>query len=320
MKAKLLGFIERFRGKRILVIGDIMLDKYLNGDVSRISPEAPVPIVTVKNERFVPGGAANVACNIASLGGNAVMAGVIGKDEPGTLLMKELQERGIETSQVIVDRKKPTTQKVRVVAQNQQLLRVDYEDAGNICHETEMELIKSVRKEIPGVDALVVSDYAKGVITPELMKSIQSARNNKVLIVDPKPTHRSLYTEVSVITPNLKEAMEMAPREESSIDGMGNYLVNELKSTILITLGEKGMALFQKDGKKTEIPTHAKEVFDVSGAGDTVVAALALALSSGASVEQAAMIANYAAGVKVGKRGTASVGVEELRDALEGGI
>ncbi|MBI2575936.1 D-glycero-beta-D-manno-heptose-7-phosphate kinase [Candidatus Woesearchaeota archaeon] len=318
MKGQLLGLIEKFKGKKILVIGDIMLDKYLKGDVSRISPEAPVPIVTVTGERFVPGGAANVASNIASLGGNVRMAGVIGNDDPGELLIKELQRRGVGTDSVIIDKKKPTTQKVRIVAQNQQLLRVDYEDTAYIAPATENELIRSIQSSIPDSDAIVVSDYAKGAITSELMRSIHTARNNQYLIVDPKPKHKALYAGVSIITPNLKEAREMAhAHDEPGV--LGKQLVGELQSTILITLGDKGMALFEQNGNITEIPTKAKEVFDVSGAGDTVVAALALALAAGADFVQAAFLANHAAGVVVGKVGTAVCSIEELQGSIDRG-
>ena len=309
MSNELIQILNKFKEKNILVIGDIMLDKYIFGDVERISPEAPVQIVNVKEEKFIPGGAANVANNIAALNANAFMIGVIGNDNEAIILLNELKKRNINTEGIITDNQKPTTQKVRVLGQKQQLLRIDYEKKDYLNKETESKIITFIKEKIEKIDAIIISDYAKGVITKNLMENIKKLAENKIIIVDPKPKHKDFYKNTTLITPNLKEAKEMADNEED--------LIKELNTSILVTKGEKGMSLLEKDGNITNIPTKAKEVYDVSGAGDTVVATLALALASNATLKQAAILANHAAGITVGKIGTSTVTIEEIKGSLK---
>ena len=310
---ELISILNNFKGKNILVIGDIMLDKYIFGNVERISPEAPVQVLDVEKEDYVPGGAANVANNIAALQGNAIMVGTVGNDHSKDILIKELKKRNINTEGIFTDENKPTIQKVRVLGQKQQLLRIDYEKRGYLNKELEENILNFIKQKT-NIDAIIISDYAKGVITKELMNQIKEIAKNKIIIVDPKPKHKEFYKNVTLVTPNLKEAKEMAKKED--INEIGKQLIAELNTNILITTGEKGMSLFENN-ETTNIPTKAKEVYDVSGAGDTVVATLALALTSGATPKQAAILANHAAGITVGKLGTSTVTIEEIKQDLE---
>jgi len=319
---ELIKIITQFKNKKILVVGDIMLDKYIWGDVTRISPEAPVPVVSVQAESYAPGGAANVANNIAALGSSSYMVGIIGKDLANEVLLKEIKRRNIKTEGIIIDEKKPTIQKVRVIGQHQQLLRFDYEKKEYLNKETEDTILQFIINKIKEVDGIVVSDYAKGVVTKKLMDSIirLCKENRKIIVIDPKPQHKKLYKDATLITPNCKEASEMAgiePVSEEDVARIGKRILKELKAPVLITRGEKGMTLFETNGKITSIPTKAKEVYDVTGAGDTVVATAILALTCGATLAQAAIIANNAAGIVVGKVGTSTLTVDELRQSLE---
>ena len=319
---ELIKIITQFKNKKIIVVGDIMLDKYIWGDVTRISPEAPVPVVSVQAESYAPGGAANVANNIAALGSSSYMVGIIGKDLANEILLKEIKRRNIKTDGIIVDEKKPTIQKIRVIGQHQQLLRVDYEKKEYLNKETEEIILKFIMKKIKETDGVIVSDYAKGVVTKKLMENIIKLckENRKTIVIDPKPQHKKLYKDVTLITPNCKEASEMAgiePSSEENVAKIGKKILKELKAPVIITRGEKGMTLFETNGKITSIPTKAKEVYDVTGAGDTVVATAILALTCGATLAQAATIANHAAGVVVGKVGTSTLTTDELRQSLE---
>ena len=322
MKQKLLQILEKFKGKKVLVIGDIMIDKYIWGDVLRISPEAPVQVVNVVKETYEPGGASNVANNITSLNGNAFMVGISGSDDVKNILLQELKKRNINTDGIFTDKDKPTIQKIRIMGRGQQLLRVDYEKREHIHKDIENLIIEFLKKNVKDVDVVVVSDYAKGVITQEICnKLIQLAKeNNKPLIVDPKPKHKDLYSNVTLITPNNTEAGEMmgiGDGTDEAVTEIGSKLLKHLNTNVLITRGEKGMSLFEKDGSITNIPTKAKEVYSIIGAGDIVVSTLALALASGANLKEAATLANIAAGIKVGKIGTASVSIEEIKRELE---
>ncbi|MEM4240123.1 MAG: D-glycero-beta-D-manno-heptose-7-phosphate kinase [Candidatus Woesearchaeota archaeon] len=312
------SIIDRFPEKTILVLGDVMLDKYIWGRVSRISPEAPVQIVEVQSETYAPGGAANAANNIVSLGGKAVLIGMVGDDFHKDILIKELEQRGI-ASQLVLDNR-PTTTKIRVMGQRQQLVRIDYEHKHPIDDETGKKILEVI-KETPS-DAIVISDYAKGIITQQLYDEIlRLAESLKVpVFVDVKPRQAVNYAGATVIKTNHKEACELAGVEEHNDDGIenvGKMLVEHLKSNIVITRGERGVSIFSREGKITHAPTKAKQVFDVTGAGDTFLAALALSFASGASLEDSSIIANHAAGIKVGKIGTASVSAEELRQDLQ---
>ena len=318
----LIRLIEQFKNKKILVIGDVMLDKYIWGEVSRISPEAPVQIVNVIKESYAPGGAANVANNIVALSAQTFMAGIVGNDTTKDKLIQELKKRNIEVSGLIDDKNKRTIQKVRVIGRNQQLLRFDYEKKDYVDIETETNIFDFISKNIDDIDAVIVSDYAKGVITKHLMKKIIELckEKNKIIVVDPKPKHKEFYKNATLITPNNTEAQQMTNFEEdANVEKIGRQLLTELNSNILITKGEKGMSLFEKNGKITNIPTFAKEVYDIIGAGDTSVATVALALASGSSFEEAAMIANHAAGITVGKVGTSTVSIDELKKSIENG-
>ncbi|MBD3164400.1 D-glycero-beta-D-manno-heptose-7-phosphate kinase [Candidatus Woesearchaeota archaeon] len=311
--------INKFKNQNILVIGDLILDKYIFGNVERISPEAPVPVIEVKKEMYVPGGAANAANNVSSLGGRAFLLGIVGEDTSKDILLEEARNKGISTEGIITDPRKPTIQKIRVVGQNQQLLRIDYEDKSYIDNEEKIiERIKNKEK----IGAILISDYAKGTITKKLMKDVLglAKKKNIILIIDPKPRHKSFYKSCYLITPNKKEAEEMtnmAIKTEEDLEKAGTKLMEELDCNVLITTGERGMSLFEKKNAPIHIPTLAKEVYDVSGAGDTVIATLSLALSSRASLKDAAVLANHAAGIKVGKLGTAPVSAEELKNSLD---
>ena len=320
----LIKIIEKFKDKKILVLGDVMLDKYIWGDVSRISPEAPVQVVNVVKESYAPGGASNVANNIAALSAKSLIVGIVGNDTTKDQLILELKKRNIDVSGLINDENKRTIKKVRVFGRSQQLLRFDYEKKGYVSTETENNILYFISKKIDEIDAIIVSDYAKGVITKNLMEKLITIciEKNKIIVVDPKPKHKNFYKNATLIAPNHKEAHEMtglAEEEPSNvdIDNMGKKLLQELNSTVLITKGEKGMSLFEKDGKITNISTFAKEVYDIVGAGDTSAATLTLALASGASFEEAAVIANHAAGITVGKIGTSTVNIEELKKSIE---
>ena len=320
----LLKVIEQFKNKKILILGDVMLDKYIWGDVSRISPEAPVQIVNVTGESYVPGGAANVANNIAALSAKSFIVGVVGNDNTKKELIKELEKRNVDVNGLIIDENKRTIRKVRVFGRNQQLLRFDYEKKGYVDANTENSIFDFVSKKLDEIDAIIISDYAKGTITKNLMEKLIALckEKNKIVVIDPKPKHKGFYKNATLITPNHKEAHEMTGLAEEylsdvDIEKMGKKLLGELNSTILITKGEKGMSLFEKDEKVTIIPTFAKEVYDIVGAGDTSAATLTLALASGASFGEAAVIANHAAGITVGKIGTSTVSIEELRKSIE---
>lgn len=290
-----------------------MLDRYILGEVNRISPEASVPVFAVEKEFFAPGGAANVAVNIAALGGKVFVAGVVGKDEVGSALIKKLKAREIGTAGVIKIAGGLTTQKIRIVTQNQQLIRIDKEDNSVLADEIEKKLINFVSKNIKRWDALVISDYAKGVVGKKISKSVinLAKRHKKPIIGDAKPKHASYFKNISVLAPNHKEAAEMAGAND--IKRAGKIIRKKLNCNVLITQGPQGMILFEKD-KIERFPSKAKEVFDVVGAGDTVTAVLALCLASGFDLRTAAVMANHAAGIVVGKRGTAAVSPKELAE------
>ena len=321
-KEKLLRIIEQFSNKKILVIGDVMLDKYIWGEVSRVSPEAPVQVVKVDKESYAPGGAANVASNVASLNGTTYMIGLVGNDPANKMLISELNSRQINTEGMVEDKNRPTIQKVRVIGKGQQLLRFDYENGNYLDERMETKIFDFVLKRIQNIDAIIISDYAKGIITKNLAEKLISLANEKkkIIVIDPKPKHKHFYKNATLITPNNNEACEMLNIEEKDDNDLikaGKSLLENLNSALIITRGEKGMAIFEKNNEITNIPTKAKEVYDIVGAGDTVVATLALALASNATLKEAATIANYAAGVTVGKVGTSTVITDEIKNALK---
>jgi len=310
--------ITDFRHKKVLVVGDLILDEFIWGEVSRISPEAPVPVVLTKHESIMPGGASNVANNLRALGAEVYLAGIIGDDEYGATLRGELDQKGIYTYGVFVDGSRPTTVKTRVVAHHQQVVRIDREKAEPLQEGYVSKIIDFVKGAAREMDGIIIEDYGKGVITPRLLKECvpYARRYDKVISVDPKEEHFRYYRSISVITPNNHEASRAVGfkiKDEKSLRAAGKKLLEMTGCRIvLITLGENGMAVFQKGKAMTHIPTVAQEVFDVSGAGDTVIATFTLALCAGADPVRAAFIANCAAGIVVGKVGIAVVSPHEL--------
>ena len=316
-------YLPKFGSTRVLVLGDLMLDHYIWGIVSRISPEAPVPIVNVSKETLLPGGAANVAHNICTLEGKVSLCGVIGRDEAGAILLNLLKESLHDAAGVVIEEGRPTTTKTRVIAHNQQVVRFDREKRDEISKPVRQTILATIKEQIDRTDCLVVSDYAKGVVTPSLMKEIMILAKPAGIpvVVDPKVGHFSYYRGATIITPNHLEAARAAKIEiedEETLRQAGFTLMDQMQGeAVLITRGEHGMNLFERDGKITHIPTVAKEVYDVTGAGDTVVSVLALALAAGANFVEASKLANFAAGVVVGIVGTSTVRQEELLKAIE---
>ena len=321
-KARIEELTGRFSEARILVLGDIMLDRYLWGQVERISPEAPVPVVSVNKETVNLGGAANVASNVAALGAKTILAGVIGDDSFAEQFRSIVSENGLFELGLVVDRERPTTVKTRIVAGSQQVVRIDREISDEIKGELVMRLLSMVEKKLPGLDGMIISDYGKGVITFDLLSKLISMGNKAgtFIAVDPKEVHFKNYKNVSVITPNHHEAGFVSGRKitnDSILEQVGWQLLNELNlESLLITRGEKGMTLFERDRTRTDIPVEAKTVFDVTGAGDTVIAALTVARAAGASMREAAFISNVAAGLAVARFGTARISRAELIEAL----
>ena len=317
--------LEAMGSARVLVLGDVMLDEFLWGKVARISPEAPVPVVEVQRQSHHLGGAGNVACNLRSLGAQAVVAGVVGRDAAAETLRGSLRAAGVEDALCVADSGRPTTVKTRIVAHHQQVVRADREVADDVTAALEREILAHVRRVLPGCGALVVSDYQKGVVTAGVMKAaLALARARRVpVLVDPKVGHLALYRGVAVVTPNQLEAEAASGiriRREADLRAAGERILARLRcGAVLVTRGEHGMALFEHGRPPVHIPTAAREVFDVTGAGDTVIATLALAVCAGAGLVEAATLANYAAGVVVGKLGTATASPAEVLSALEAG-
>jgi D-beta-D-heptose 7-phosphate kinase/D-beta-D-heptose 1-phosphate adenosyltransferase len=311
------------RGRRVLVLGDVMLDQFLWGRVARISPEAPVPVVEISSETFHLGGAANVAGNVRALGGQAVVAGVVGDDAAGVRVRRALAEAGIEDALSVADGGRPTTLKTRIIAHHQQVVRADREVAHDVAGSLERALLDKVRAALPTCGAVILSDYQKGVVTAGLMKSVLAlARRRGVpVLVDPKVRHFALYRRVAVVTPNQAEAEQATGVRilgEADLVEAGRRILRRLGcQAALVTRGEHGMTLFEVARRPLHIPTAAREVFDVTGAGDTVIATLGLALCAGAKLAEAARLANFAAGVVVGKLGTATAAPEEVMAAVD---
>jgi D-beta-D-heptose 7-phosphate kinase/D-beta-D-heptose 1-phosphate adenosyltransferase len=314
------SILRNFKKSRILVIGDLILDRYIWGKVSRISPEAPVPVVEVTADNFMLGGAANVANNIIALGGAVTVAGVAGKDRAGEVLRQLLDDKDIACA--LFEDSRPTTIKTRVIAHSQQVVRFDKEDKSRIADRVMEDIIGFLKRAVHEHDAVIVSDYKKGMVSRELIRGVLRASRpqKKLLAVDPKVGHFHFYKGVSLITPNLAEASQgsgVEIKDAASLVKAGKALMSRLScGAVLITRGEEGMSLFEKD-KVTHIPTAARHVYDVTGAGDTVIATFALAYASGASMQEAAVIANQAAGIVVGEVGTAVVTQEKLGQSLK---
>lgn len=313
------------RQARVLVIGDVMLDQFIWGSVARISPEAPVPVVDFQHESFMPGGAANVARNLTAMGGNVELFGAVGQDSPADTLRDLLRSQKIGCRGLVSSASRRTSLKTRIVAQKQQIVRIDRETRETLAPQLTSRLLASIRAQLPEADAVIVGDYGKGVITQTLLNELRPlCRDNGVwLSLDPKPVHHLNVTGFSLMTPNRREAFALAniPDETRNADPLADKnlllvaerLLTEIRpAVLLITLGELGMLLCQRNQKPYHIPTVAQEVFDVSGAGDTVIATFTLAIAAGASPLEAAILSNHAAGIVVGKIGTATTSAEEL--------
>lgn len=320
---KLHKAISKLKDANILVIGDIIVDHFIWGKVSRISPEAPVPVVNVTNENLLLGGAANVLHNIYDLGGKAALCGIIGDDDIGSHLLELLEELSSPTRGIIKSKNRPTTIKTRVIAQSQQVVRFDREKTGKPSGANITKMVEFITKNIDKFDAVIISDYNKGMVSADLMQHLQhclSQHPHIPIIVDPKPAQAHRFQGVNIITPNHYEAETMSGimiNDEKSLKQAGDKLLNNLNiDAVLITQGEAGMALFEKDKALFTIPTVAKEVYDVTGAGDTVISSLTLGLTAGLSYAEAATLANYAAGIVVGKVGTATASRMELLEAV----
>ncbi|GHT49396.1 RfaE bifunctional protein, domain I [Endomicrobiia bacterium] len=321
----LLKFVSSFKKQTVLVVGDTMVDKFIWGKVKRISPEAPVPIVEVTRETETLGGAANVANNITSLGGKAFIVSAIGEDIVGRSLIEIFKEKGINIDYLVYDSQRPTIIKTRIIATNQQVVRIDKEVKKLFERHIESKIVANIEKLISTVDAVIISDYGKGVVSPiVLKKTILLARKYEIpVMVDPKIYNFRKYKKITTMTPNEEEAIKgmNAKNIETTEDiaTLGKKILKTLDSdAVLITRGEKGMILIEPNNKITNIPTRAKEVYDVTGAGDTVISAMTLALAAKADLLSAAEVANFAAGIVVGKLGTATTSLQELAKAITG--
>ncbi|MBX3217558.1 MAG: D-glycero-beta-D-manno-heptose-7-phosphate kinase [Labilithrix sp.] len=315
--------LEAFRGRRVVVVGDLMLDEFVWGEVSRISPEAPVPILEAKSRSSVPGGAANAAANVASLGGQVALIGCVGADAAGETTRRLVETAGIDASGFVVDSTRPTTLKTRIIARNQQVVRIDHETRGPFGPTIGDALATSVTAALKGADACIVSDYGKGVVTPELVRAITEAASGIPVVVDPKRRDFSAYKGATVITPNLGELEVAVGRTCTTVDDIVEAAQSLLPlfggGAVLVTRGPGGMSLVESGSPQAvHVPARARAVFDVTGAGDTVVGTLALSLAVGLPLSVAIDVASAAAAIAVSKPGTATVTIDELRAELRG--
>jgi D-beta-D-heptose 7-phosphate kinase/D-beta-D-heptose 1-phosphate adenosyltransferase len=315
-------YMDKFPEACILVLGDIIMDEYIWGDVSRISPEAPVPVVDVEDQTKMLGGAANVLNNIVSLGGRAILCGVIGDDPTGLEILGRLKPMGAITGGIVMEPQRPTSIKTRIIAHNQQVVRFDRESRKGIQDDSRDKLLRIVEDHQGEIGAVVVADYGKGVVSEGLMRRLRDLLKNTgvPLAVDPKTGNFDCYHGVDVITPNHHEAGAFRRIEivdEETLIRAGRQMLAELGcGTVLVTQGKDGMTLFEKSGEISHIPTVAKKVFDVTGAGDTVISTFCLGLASGMDVKSAAVISNFAAGIVVAEVGTTTVKVDELKKVV----
>lgn len=320
-KSRLTQILNGFSNQPILVVGDLMLDEFVWGRIERISPEAPVPVVEVRRETIHLGGAANVAANLAAMGACPVPVGVIGADGSGETVLREFQRQGISTEGIVEDPGRITSVKTRIIAQHQQVCRTDREDRTPISEAVLSRIQDIYRQGIARASGVILSDYSKGVLTPELIRDLitLARKASKFLAVDPKAANFPLYRHASIVTPNKKEAEHAAGitiSDEPSLIRAGRMLLESTVSDyLLITRGEEGMTLIEPK-EEFHIPTAGREVFDVTGAGDTVVASLTLGIVAGATMREAAVMANHAAGVVVGRLGTAVATTEEIRASI----
>lgn len=312
-----------FKKRNILVVGDLMLDKFIWGKVSRISPEAPIPVVEVESVSTMPGGAANVVNNICSLGGRGHSAGVVGRDAEGRDLIRLLGERGADTAAVLASSSVETIVKTRIIAHHQHVVRIDREHSIKEDSVLTKKLLALIRTGMRKMDAIILEDYGKGVLTDDLVRAVVDlARHRKIIVTaDPKIEHELDFSDIDAITPNYSEAFYFAgmnSKKGDSVEEAGKALLRKWKgAAVLVTLGDRGMCLFQTGKKPRHISTAPKDVFDVAGAGDTVIAVLTMALASGADMYEAAVTANLAAGVVVQKSGVETPRREEIIEAAK---
>lgn len=322
-RSELEKILKNFSRANIAVLGDVMLDEFCWGKVDRISPEAPVPIVQVRKETWRPGGAANVASNLVALGAKAHIFGIVGDDGAGRRLAEELAKEKIGTEGLIIDSGRRTSVKTRVISQRQQMIRVDRENTEPIDYERQKAIIKTLFHMADDLDGVIVSDYAKGVIIESLLKEVieKFKKMGKFVSIDPKLKNFGIYKKPTIITPNTKEAESTLGRvfecEEDVLKGGQDLLKTTGADAILITRSEHGMSLFEKGKKPVTIPTQALDVYDVTGAGDTVIATFSLALASGCSMHESVEVSNLAAGVVVGMVGTAAASQEQVLDHFD---
>ena len=321
-RSSLPDLLSRFAGRRVLVLGDVMLDEHIWGEVRRISPEAPVPVVEVRRRSFVPGGAANTAANVAALGGRPVLVSVVGQDHAAARLRKVLAQNGTDAHGLCADAARATTTKSRVIAHSQQVARLDVEERAPLSPALEDALLTAIGRHLPQAEACIISDYAKGVVTPRVsLELIRLARQaGRPVVVDPKGADYSKYRGATVVKPNLHEAERSAKVEitgEAALQEAAGRLIELLGgSALLITRGPDGMSLFRPGAEPLHVPAVVRNVFDVTGAGDTVAGTLAMGLAARGPLELAVQLANRAASIVVGKVGTATVTCDELRSEL----
>jgi len=316
-KTRAAEILQKLRDRYVLVLGDVMLDEFVWGDVTRISPEAPVPVVDVRRESMHLGGAANVLANLVALGARGAVVGVVGNDAAGRKLQTGLRDLGVQDQYLLVDESRPSTTKTRIIAHSQLVVRADRESRSPVAGKLEEQLISCLKDALKQADAFVVSDYDKGVVTPGILREILPvAYEQAPVLVDPKLRNFNSYRPATLITPNHLEALRMSDTEDHSDDG-SHHAAKVIREklgcdAVLITRGDRGMMLLEGDGQPVFVETAAREVYDVTGAGDTVIATLAAALATGATMLEAATLANHAAGIVVGKVGTATASAEEL--------
>jgi len=314
--------IDNFGKTRILVIGDIMLDQFIWGKVSRISPEAPVPVVEADRETTILGGTANVVNNLVSLGGKVLLCGVVGGDSPAGEIISKLHELDVDTGGIAIEHDRPTSVKTRIIAHAQQVVRYDRETRDSLKPETTDSILNFIHKQKDNFAAIIVSDYGKGVVTRELMEGVKDLMSTRgiPLAVDPNVKNFPLYEGATIITPNHNEAQAAAAMDISdkeSLRKVGEKLLYFYRCrALLITRGEDGMTLFEEDGKITDIKAMARKVYDVTGAGDTVIATLTLAISAGLDIKSAAYLSNLAAGIVVGEVGTSTIKIDDLKELV----
>jgi len=321
-EARLEELFQRFNGKRIAILGDLMLDRYLWGTVHRISPEAPVPVVEVESESARLGGAANVANNIKSLGGEPISIGTVGDDDGGSILRGLMEEGGFSSEGLIRDPSRPTTVKTRVIAHSQHVVRIDHEVRHDIAPETRHRIIDFLRERFPGLDGLIIEDYNKGVVVRDLIGAVVTLarKHNVPVTVDPKFNNFFDFRDVTVFKPNrqeVEEALGLRLTTDADVEEAGREILRRLNAdSVLLTRGEKGMSLFEPGGEVTHVPTKARRVADVSGAGDTVISTLTMAIAAGATIREAANLANFAGGVVCGEVGIVPVQPALLKAAV----